>query len=103
MNISCLNTSAAVQSWLAEHGHSNHDALGMQAAVARYLGATSETLRKHGKAPIVWQEAFDHYGANAAANGAAPTDPPVQLPADTIVELWWGAPYVACPPPPCSI
>ena len=55
MNISCLNTSAAVQSWLAEHGHSNHDALGMQAAVARYLGATSETLRKHGKAPIVWQ------------------------------------------------
>jgi len=81
---SCLNKSASVHAWLAAHGRRPDD-VGMKAAVARYLGVLSDTVRRHGRTPVAWQEAFDHYG-DSEKN---PTPPPQQLLKDTIIEIWY--------------
>eukprot|EP00041_Stephanoeca_diplocostata_P027539 m.759499 g.759499 ORF g.759499 m.759499 type:complete len:586 (+) comp23196_c1_seq12:107-1864(+) len=80
----CWNTSDVVVRWMEQHGFAR-DELGLKAVAAHYITEAQHTLRQaSNRTPIVWQEAFDHYGPSVAN----PTPPPKELDKETVVELW---------------
>ena len=72
-----------INAWMATVGIAPGDHKG----IARYyLERVQAVLAKHGKRGIVWNEAFDQYGA---ATYPPATPAPRQLRADTVVHLWF--------------
>ena len=83
VSFSCWNQSAKVVERMAELRIPRTDA-GFRKLTSNYISRLAKIVAKHGKTPIAWQEAMDHYGEG----DAKPTPPAATLPPDLIIEQW---------------
>jgi hexosaminidase len=91
VNTQCLVHSPEVMAYVDKHRQSESSGQALKHAVADYLGKVANIASKHGKTPIVWQEAFDMYGPMMWEDfESAEYKPPEQLPKDAIVQVWKG-------------
>ena len=88
VDFSCWNSSARVVDYMLSHGI-GRDELGFKALTAMYISRLTALVRAHGKVPVAWQEAMDHYGPTKAN----PTPPSTLLPAETVIEQWLEPPW----------
>lgn len=78
-----LNESAPVVAYMAEHGIPRTN-VGFKRVVAGYIERLAQIVKAHGKTPIAWQEAMDHYGPTQDN----PTPPAPGMPRDLVIEQW---------------
>jgi hexosaminidase len=78
-----LNNSESVVKYMAAHSIPRTNR-GFKKLIATYIGRLAQIVMSHGKTPVAWQEAMDHYG-DSEAN---PTPPAVELPPQLVVEQW---------------
>ena len=83
VNFSCWNKSATVVAYMEQHAIPR-DALGFKRLTSTYISRLSRIVGAHGRTPVAWQEAMDHYGPTTAN----PTPPSANLLAGTVIEQW---------------
>jgi hexosaminidase len=83
VNFRALNESDSVVQYMAAHRIPRTNR-GFKQLIATYIERLSKIVIGHGKTPVAWQEAMDHYG-DSEAN---PTPPAAGLPEQLVVEQW---------------
>jgi len=81
----CMLKSDAVQSWMHEKNVESYDAV--NTAMREYIRMITSLATKHGKRPVVWQEAFEKYGTQDDSGSDLA---PAELPKNSLVQVWQG-------------